>query len=602
MKRISLLALALSTTATMAGSEDYFEGGILWTTFAPQTANEIAVPKDLKVYRSGESTLNDENNGYSGNDRDRINAVEPLLIRKHEKGLDGELLNHHTTVDRQIVYDYGVWIEGSHKYKRELTTSLAYAPEKDNFIRFEEPIEIYADQGKINKLPLPYDKVANQIIAKAILVSDSDKSMLVEIKQSEKLFDKLYDSDDAVQKIKCDLQLIANGKTATIKVRGDVNSAIFGAKKGKNTLEITQSCELRNYISSYRKSDRSRVGGNDGDKYVGGKMLSSMDGFAFRVGDIYNSNPVTKIKNRIKVKNQQPLDIHYSDEEKADPVLWTWEGLHYSKFSGFDEEQLDKSDELVLMPKPVPADLTNVELIRQEGQDYHLGQFSHGVKNMYKGTFFPKTTGIYEILVAKKTNLKLDYKNDKGRPLAVGYVYPNYSLAMDYSRPVAHSLHRTLNTGKKPIEYDWFWFEVDDDDVKYGMDMSLHIHANLGLSYTSRAGYQKLMYNDFMRSAEDLYDNLSLLDKSTDEHIPMAQAGRLGLKASQQIGFYIKPARAAKFRKFQQSDFAKIDGSTSKHGHDIDGSSEGRINGANKLDLSDDQALKGDMQLLGGFD
>ena len=71
MKRISLLALALSTTATVAGSEDYFEEESSGPTFAPQIANEIAVT-ERDIYRTDASTLNDNENGYTGNDRDRL--------------------------------------------------------------------------------------------------------------------------------------------------------------------------------------------------------------------------------------------------------------------------------------------------------------------------------------------------------------------------------------------------------------------------------------------------------------------------------------------------------------------------------------------------
>ena len=591
MKRISLLALALSTTATMAVSEDYFEGGILWTTFAPQIANEIAVTSG-DLYRTETSTLNDDQNNITGDDRDRVNSVEPILISKNIRNHDGVLLDHHTTVDMQTFATYGAWMEGSYKYKRELSSSLAYAPADNNFIRFEEPIEIYSDLGKINKLPLPYDEVPNKITAKALFISDAKKKILLEIKANEVLFeaqpptgihlDRGYSKENLV----CNLQLHVNGRALTTKSNGDIYSVVFDAKKGKNTIEITQSCRLMNYISTSNDTARGAKHYYNSYRSLSGNLISKL-GFAFRLVDLRSSKPITKIKNRITVKKQQPLDIHYSDEEKADPVLWTWEGLHYSKFAGSDKEQLDTSDELVLMPTPVAADLTNIELIDPEGQEYHLSQSVNARKNMYKGTFFPKTTGIYEVLVAKKSNLRHGYVNmQSGYRSLGGYVYPNYSLAMDYSRPVAHSFRKAFNLGTKPIEYDWFWFEVDQDDVKYGMDMSLHVHANLGLSYNN-ASEPKRLDNNYTENAEAYDGQIRLLDRSTNSFFTIKQARSIGLRASQQIGFYIKPARAEKFRKFQQSDFMRIDGSTSKHGHDIDGSSEGRINGA---------------ELLGGFD
>ena len=585
MKRISLFALALSTTATMVVSEDYFEGGILWTTFAPQIANEIAV-KSADLYRTETSTLNDDQNNITGDDRDRVNSVEPILISKNIRNFDGVLLNHHTTVDMQIMGMYGAWMEGSYKYKRELSSSLAYAPADNNLIRFEEPIEIYSDLGKINKLPLPYDEIPNKITAKALFISDAKKKILLELKANEVLFEQKPSRPSSLsdgyskENIVCNLQLQVNGQALKTKGSEGINSVVFDAKKGKNTIEITQSCHLWNYIST--SNDTARGAGRYG---MSGNLISKL-GFAFRLVDLRSSKPITKIKNRIKVKKQQPLDIHYSDEEKADPVLWTWEGLHYSKFAGSDKEQLDTSDELVLMPKPVPAALSNIKLIDPEGQDYHLSQSVNARKNMYKGTFFPKTTGIYEVLVAKKSNLRHGNVSVPGYRSLGGYVYPNYSLAMDYSRPVAHSFRKAFNLGTKPIEYDWFWFEVDDDDVKYGMDMSLHVHANLGLAYKSTA-YPRQLTNNYAENAEAYDGRIRLLDRSTNSFFTIKQARSIGLRASQQIGFYIKPARAEKFRKFQQSDFMRIDGSTSKHGHDLDGSSEGRINGA---------------ELLGGFD
>ena len=370
--------------------------------------------------------------------------------------------------------------------------------------------------------------------------------------------------------------------------KDDKGIAQLDITKGKNIFTVGKKCDFYNHISSYSGGSLrtpTSYTGNPRRKISIDTRLNPGE-FAFRFVDFETEEVITTIKNRIRVQEQLPLDINYSEAEKADPVLWSWIGNQYSYFTGPDQVQLDEKDQSITGPKPFKTDLSNIELIREKGQKLLFTQKAHARKNMYKGTFFPKTTGIYEILVAKKTNLMLEASYGHKRSVNGGYVYPIYSLAFDYSRPVAHSISRSGHTGTKPIEYDWFWFEVDDDDVKYGMDMSLHVHGNTGL----------------LKSFSDTYVSNWLLDSATNASIEIDKALNLGIKASQKIGFFIKPARATKFRSFQQSDFAKIDGSTSKQGHDINGSSEGRINGVNKLDLTDDQPLNGDMQLLGGFD
>ena len=620
MKRISLLALALSTTATMAGSEDYFEGGILWTTFAPQIANEIAVT-ERDIYRTDASTLNDNENGYTGNDRDRVNSVPPLIAWEGGTGWNpthnGKTLatisdggihlsippTWKEEVDRRFqptgytaYHYYGAWMGGSHKYKRELNASLTYAPAEDNFIRFQEPIEIYSDLGKINKLPLPYGDVPNKIIAKGVLIVENNKKIHAEFKGGGTDF--------------CEVTLVVNGNPVSIDKPRDLHAAVFDVKKGKNTFTLGKTCDFYSHISSY-KGGSLRAPTSYGEKiWAADTSLKKIPTdtrlnpgeFAFRFIDLATDKTITTIKNRIRVQEQLPLDINYSEAEKADPVLWSWIGNHYSYFTGPDQVQLDENEQSIVQPVPLKANLANMELIDEAGQKTRFSQALNARKNMYKGTFFPKTTGIYEVLVVKKTNISVSHGHNMSPKKGISeFAYPIYSLAFDYSRPVAHSITRKGHAGQKPIEYDWFWFEVNDDDVKYGMDMSLMVHGNTGLlSLLHRTyGHDERYYN---KNGKQDYEFHWLLDSATNASIETNQALNLGIKASQKIGFYIKPARATKFRSLQQSDFAKIDGSTSKHGHDIDGSSEGRINGANKLDLSEDQPLKDDMELLGGFD
>ena len=478
---------------------------------------------------------------------------------------------------------------GAYPFKRELNTSLAYAPKKDNFIRLEEPIEIYSDLGKINKLTLPYDAVPNKIEAKGVLVADSEKVISAEFKGVDTRYCKVE------FRVNGDLKHISR-KTGTKKARF-ISS--FEVKHGRNTFTVAKNCNFAGYITSYKPFRFAWPQGvtfRDFNHPANGiNQMHSSGGLAFRFVDFETEEAITTIKNRIRVQEKLPLDINYSEAEKADPVLWSWIGNHYSYFTGSDQVQLDENEQSIVRPKKLQVNLFDMELIKENGQKLDFSQEMHARKNMFKGTFFPKTIGIHEVLVVKKTNISIVHDNDsflRKKRNFPDYAYPIYSLAFDYSRPVGHSSTRQGHTGQKPIEYDWFWFEVDEDDVKYGMDMSLMVHGNTGLLNNSHG----------QGSLPEADESHFLYDKATKELIKTHDALKLGIKASQKIGFYIKPARAKKFRKFQQSDFAKIDGSTSKHGHDIDGSSEGRINGLNKLDRSEDQPLKDNMELLGGFD
>ena len=611
MKRISLLALALSTTATMAVSEDFFEGGILWTTFAPQPKNELGIANNREIYRSFESTLNDQNNDITGDDRDRVNSIMPLLIFEDyyewRRASPDIAWTKDQAMDFLVGKPYGALFGGSYKYESKLTYSLSYEQTKKNRADFEEPISVFSHVGKINKLPLPYAEVPNKITAKGVFVSDDNKRVRLEIRSKE-----------SAEEIKCELTVLINNVVYPLKNGEDETFAMVEMNQGRNTFNITKQCfDTNNMISSapYTRFTDNDTGYNKGFfPYSSAlrKRRISISGFDFRIIDPETEKQFTQIKNKIKIKKDNLVDLHYSEDLQLDPELWGWEGHHYTRFIGADDVHQDGG----ILPTKQRIDLTNLEMIDKKMQKFELLQGENGLKKMFKGTYYPKTTGVYEILVAKSSNISIDIdyyapwvstrfntKEYHSTNSGNAYLYPVYALAMDFSRPVAHSIFRDRGVAPKPIEYDWFWFEVDEDDVKYGMDMSIFALGNVGNCWgkdKNDSGPKKLRI-----AGECSTDNRAkryIYDPGTKEDIERSAAKQIGLLASQKLGFYIKPSNSEKFRAFQQSDFVKLDGSTSKHGHDIDGSSEGRINGLNKLDRSVDQPLKDDMELLGGFD
>ena len=233
-------------------------------------------------------------------------------------------------------------------------------------------------------------------------------------------------------------------------------------------------------------------------------------------------------------------------------------------------------------------------------------QGSNGLRTMIKGTYYPKNTGTHEIIVVKKSNilafLGMDaYGNgnvpnlspsevitairserkslnengilpwgwssavhrDKTRSASI---MPHYSIAFDYSKPVAHSKITQSGYSLMPLEYDWFWFDTNGQDIEYGMDMSIYLQGITGPTRDSSV---------YIEEGKKIYTP--------------AQAQREKLKRSQRIGIFIKPAGEDKFRPFQASDFARLDGSTTRQGSDT-GNTESNREADDSFDL------------LGGFD